>query len=116
MATKVRIFSHSGLVTAHVSAGGRFASDSVGLLKYPYLGKESLTATTGSAQSSAAGTAPDATKVLNVQVEEGKAVHIEVNPPNRTTAATVGSPIIRGDNIFNFGESWTISVLEHTVT
>lgn len=116
MAATCRLFTFSGLMTAPVSSGSKqFSSDSVGLLKYPYMANETISATS-SAASSAAGLAPDGCKVLLVQVQQGKAAHIEINTPNRSTAATVNSPVITGDVIFMFGENWTVSLLEHELS
>lgn len=105
------------MTTAFVAAGTKYASDSIGLLKMPYIARESITATTGAAQStSAALTANTGTKLLFVQVQAGKTVAIEICPPNRTTQADTDSPYYQGDVIFECGPSWTISVKEITVS
>ena len=117
MAATCRMFTFSGLMTAPVAPGsGRFATDSVGLLKYPYLSSETITANTSAAQSTAAALAPAGSQVLLLQVQQGQAVHIEINPTNRTSTATVDSPIVTGDQIFMFGSGWSVSLLEHTIS
>lgn len=116
MAATCRMFTFSGLMTAPVASGSKnFSTDSVGLLKYPYLANETITAS-GSAQSTASALSPNGVQVMLVQVQQGKAVHIEVNTPNRSVAATVNSPIVTGDQIFKFGEGWSISLLEHELS
>jgi hypothetical protein len=112
MATTVKVFYHSGISTAHVAAGTKFASDSVSLLKQPYLSRWSATLS-GSAQSSSA--APAGTKIAYIQVQEGKAVTFEVNPPNRSTEADTSSTTLSGETQIEFGPEWTISFAEHTV-
>lgn len=110
MAANVLVFYHSGLTTAHVAAGTRFTTDSVGMLKQPYIGRDDVAANTSAAQASSA--APDGTKVAYLQVQEGKAVHIEVNPANRSSEADTTSPYISGDVTIECGPGWTFSFFE----
>lgn len=112
MTATVRTFYFSGVVTAKTT-GRQLATDSVGLLKFPYLARDSVTVDTGTAQSIDA--APAGATMLVIQVQEGKAVHIELNDPNRTTAADTGSYVVSGEQSFNVGEGWSASFLEHTV-
>lgn len=117
MAATCRMFTFTGLMTAPVASGSkRFSTDSVGLLKYPYNAKESIVANTSAAQSSSTDLSPDGVSILLVQVQQGKAVHIEINSPNRSTDATTESPVITGDQHFSFGADWTVSLLEHTIS
>lgn len=112
MAATVLVFYHSGLTTAHVAAGTRYTTDSVGMLKQPYIGRASLTANTGTAQSVSA--APAGTKIAYIQVQEGKAVHVETNPENRSTDADTSSPYISGSVTIECGPSWSFSFLERS--
>ena len=114
MSATVRVFYHAGLTTAAVAAGTRYATDSVSMLKQPYAARSSVTVDTGTPQSTSA--APNAAKIAYVQVQEGKAVHYEVNPPNRSTPADTGSPVLKGSTQIEIGPEWTISFLEHTVS
>lgn len=109
MAAVVRTFFFDAIVAAP-STGKTYTTDSVGILNFPYMDRTVVTATTGSAQNS--GAAPAKTKIALVQVQSGKSVHIEVNPPNRSTAADTSSPIFRGDNTFVVHEGYTLSILE----
>lgn len=119
MTAIVRLFSHAGLIGAPVSpAGGRLSTDDVFLLRQPYLNNEQLSVSSSSV-SSAAATAPEKTKLLRVQVQEGKTVNYEVTPANivesdGATDATQASPVLVGDQIFEFGEGWVISFIENT--
>lgn len=112
MTATVRAFYFSGVVTANVT-GNKYATDSIGLVKFPYLARDSVTVDTGTAQSIDA--APAGTGLLVVQVQAGKSVFVELNPPNRSTAADTGSYIISGEQTFQFGPDWSASFLEYTV-
>jgi hypothetical protein len=116
MATTVRLFTFSGVVSAPRSSGDKaFATDTIGLLKYPYLAREAITAN-DTAQSSASDLSPAGTEILFAQIQGGKAVHIEVNTPGRTATADASSPIITGDVLFRFSAGWSVSLLEHEIT
>jgi len=112
MTTIVRVFWHSGLSTAPVAAGTRYTTDSVALLKQSYVGRANLSVDSGT--PAATDPAPAATKIAYVQVQSGKAVHIEINPENRSVAADTSSPILSGTTQFEAGPNWSISVLECT--
>jgi|WetSurMetagenome_2_1015567.scaffolds.fasta_scaffold00224_32 hypothetical protein len=113
MAAAVRIFAYGGLVTImSVSASGRPVTDSVHVLKQPYLAGEQLAASTGAAVSSSAATGHAGAALLQIQVQAGKTAHIEVNPPGRSVVATAASPQFTGATIIEFGHRWTLSVLE----
>lgn len=114
MTAIVRVFYHAGVTTAPVAAGTRYTTDSVAMLKQPYIARASVTVTSGGAQSVTA--APDHTKIAFVQVQEGKSVNYEVNPANRTTPADSSSPILSGSTQFECGPGWSLSFLEHEVS
>jgi hypothetical protein len=114
MTAIVRVFTHTGLITApSSSAGGRFASDSVGLLKQPFLANEKITVA-ASPVTTSADTAPNGTGIAFVQVQAGKTVHYRLTPGNNEAAtdATDASPVLSGDTVLNFGPQWRISFLE----
>ncbi len=110
----VRIYSYPSLMVAAVNpSSGRPSSDSVFLLKEPYLAGEVLAPDTLTADSSDAATAPSETKMLKVQVQPGKRVYYEVTPGGQTLRlATSSSPIISGDETLFFGSGYRISFLE----
>lgn len=113
MAVVVRIFTYSEIITAPVAASsGRYSSDSVGLLKNPYLGKDQVTAGTGVAVSTSAAAATDSTRLVQIQVEPGKIVHYETVPAGQDRTATTASPFISGTSLLHFGPSWQLSLLE----
>lgn len=109
MTATVRVFFFDSIVAAP-AVGKSYTTDSVGLLKYPYLSRASATVSTGAAGSVTA--APSGARIALVQVQSGKTVHAEVNPPNRSTAADTASPVWRGDLTIAVGPDWTMSFLE----
>lgn len=110
----VRVFSLSGLSTAPVRTA-RGHADSVQLAIYPPLGRDLLNCTTGSADLSEASAAPKGCTIAMVQVETGRIVHFEIIPAGRTlVTADTTSPTMSGQQVFNWGEGWRISVLEAT--
>ena len=117
MTAVVRIFTYSEVITAPVAASsGRFASDSIGLLKGRYLGRDMVTASTGAAVATASSAASNTNvKLVQVQVEPGKIVHYEIFPEGHSgaiTEATTASPFTSGTQLFSFGPNYTISLLE----
>lgn len=112
----VRIFTYAEIVTAPVApSSGRFSSDSVGLLKQPYLGRDQVTINTGAAVATSAVAAPSGTRLVQVVVDPGKIVHYEVFPKDHSrsiTEATAASPFFSGVQLLMFGPEWTISFLE----
>jgi hypothetical protein len=114
MSATVRFYAHVGLVTAAVNPGsGRYSSDSVSALQMPYLARETVTANTGTAQSTTTTlTANSGTRLVHCQIQVGSTVALELNPPNRSVAADSDSPRYAGETTFIVGPNWTISTLE----
>jgi hypothetical protein len=114
MSALCRLFSHTGISTAYVNpASGRYSTDSVGMLKLPYLAREAITATSSPAQSTTTTlTASSGTKLVHMQVQVGKTVAVECNPPNRSTDADSSSPRYSGDVTFEAGPNWVFSIIE----
>lgn len=117
MSCLVRCFAHTGVTTAAVNPGaGRYTTDSVAMLKLPYLARQSLTVATNSPQSTdAALTENNGVKLLHIQIQAGKTVAMEVNPPNRSVTADTDSPYYSGDVTIEAGPGWTLSVREIAV-
>lgn len=117
MATSVRLYSHGGLTTPPVTgSNGRFTSDSLFLLRQPYLAGEVLSAS-ASATASAAATCPDGTTLVHIQIAPGARCHYECTPANATlTNATTNSPIIEGSTQVQAGPGWRFSFVEAATT
>lgn len=120
MSFKVRIFGHQGIVPLKVVEDVQIRTDSVYQLKQPYIFAQELTADVTAVASTKntefSGHSQDPTSVLRIEVPDGKTIAYEVNPPNRNAVATASSPRISGRDQVQFGESWTISIIDVTNT
>lgn len=115
MTAYVRLYTHSGMVSAPVASyNGQKSENAVWMLRQPYLANETLTADTGAAVTSAEGQFDNANShLLRVEVQSGKTVRIEFTPKGHDLrTATSDSPAIYGDETFAFGPGWRVSVLE----
>jgi len=114
MAVTVRLFTFSEIITAPVSAtSGRYSTDSVGLLKYPYLARQTISAGASATTANASLTSNNNCQLLQVQVDPGGVVHIELTArATDITEATTDSLYISGTQLFKIGPNWSISLLE----
>jgi hypothetical protein len=113
MTAAVRLFCFQGLVPAPVVAGDRLSYDSVQLLKWPALGRDLLSCTTGATDISEATAAASKTALALIQVEAGKTIHYEIIPENAAVVeADETSPTLSGQTTIQFGPGWRLSVLE----
>lgn len=116
MSATVRMFAHAGLTQAFVANFSEQKADqSLHLLKQPYLARLSVTVDTGTPQASTSALSPSGCRLLHIQVQPGKRVHIEVNPPGRSggaATADTSSPVIEGDEQIEWGSGWLVSLLE----
>ncbi len=113
MTTSVRIFYHQGLVKAAVSNdGGRFSSDSVMMLQQPYIGSDMISCDNANVGATTGSNAGAGSLLARIEVQPGKSVYYEVNPPNRSVAASTSSPVISGQVVIPFGHGWSLSFLE----
>lgn len=113
MTVNVRMFVTDAVVTAPVTSGGGLSYDSIQLMKFPYIGRALLQPDTNTpATSDPVVSANRESRLLFVQVDPGKAVYYELTPAGRSPiVADANSPIMRGDNMLNFGPGWVLSVL-----
>lgn len=115
MAATVRLHTYSGMVASAVASySSQATGNAVWLLRNPYIANETLTATTASAVASTDGQFNDGnTKLVKVEVQNGKRVRIEFTPANHDLrSATTDSPVVYGEEVFAIGPGWRISVLE----
>jgi len=103
MAT-VRIFAHSGLAN--------YTADSHSVLSLPYLQRETVDAGPEPISTKPPLTAAGSTKLLHVQIEDGKTVAIELNSGSRSIPADKDSPRYRGDVVLPATVGCTLSILE----
>lgn len=123
MSFTVRIFGHDGLSRMKVlgSGAGQFSSDSVFQLNQPYLWAQQLTTNGATPVSSTIASTPsgktqDPTDILRIEIPDGDAIRYEVNPPNRSVAASSNSPILQGLNQIKFGAGWVLSIIDASGT
>src|SRR5262245_31619777 len=102
MTTAVKLFTHRGLVSTPITVTNRDSKDSVYMLEQPYLAAEALSVA-GAATASSPASAPANTSILRVEVEDGKTIRYEINPPARQVAAGPNSPSLSGKDQFHFG-------------
>jgi hypothetical protein len=112
MATEVRLFAHSGVVSPDLVQSSRFQTDAVFLLKQPYLARAHVTAGATAQASPPTLSESQHTTLVYVQVAPGGQVRYEINPPGRDVAADAGSPLVTGNETLMFGRDYTISLIE----
>lgn len=115
MSAKVRCFVYSGMLGLPVaSAGGGRAENAQWTLKQPYLGSETIEPdTVTAAATTSALTASAGVAMIRIEVENGKRVRFELTPRGQTTrVATQNSPVLYGEEHFEFGPGWVVSAIE----
>jgi hypothetical protein len=110
MAFNVRIFGHRGTRQLPVTNPMQMQADTVQVLEQPYEFSQVISVSAVAASSAA----DPSTKVqlLRIEVPDGQTVRYEINPPNRTTAASTNSPSLSGKDQFFFGTGWTVSLID----
>lgn len=112
MTATCRLFARGPLQIAAQAQGER-SNESVLILREPYLARESITASTGTAQASAAALAAAGSKILQLQIQEGKTVHIKISTNgDATVTADTSDPTYSGDQLLQWGPNHYISILE----
>lgn len=111
MAFNVRVFGFRGITQIPLMLPKQYSADSVFQLVYPYEWSAVLSVS-AAAVSSAAQAAPDATKILRIEVPDGQSIRYEINPPGRNIAAGTQSPILSGINQFYFSQGYTVSLID----
>lgn len=115
MTTAVHCFAFAGVIGIPRVGGNDLTFAVVQAIKFPLLGRDLLSCTTGSADASEVSAAPAGTAALWVQVEQGKRIRYEVTPAGQTLlTADATSPVLSGETQLQFGEGWRLSVLEAT--
>lgn len=117
MTAVVILTTWEGMIPASVASyGGQKTENAVWLLKQRYIAKEAITVDENGALSSGAPLSENQNvKILRVEVQNGKRVRYEMNPPGLDTrTATNSSPILYGEEPLQFGPGWTISIIEAT--
>lgn len=120
MSFKVRIYGYQPLrrlATEGITAG----TDSVLVLRQPYLWKQSLTSNGTTSVVSTAAPVPaahstDPTIMLRVEVPDGQSIRYEVSTNGQTPVATTDSPLLTGRDDIEFGANWLFAFIDASGT
>jgi hypothetical protein len=112
----VRVFGYRSIVQLAQSGLRHFNSDSVFVREEPYLWSTGPIALNGTNPVDFAPQANDQARFVVVEIDDNAAVRYEVNlqGPGKTTtrAASVNSPKISGENIFEWVSGATMSFID----
>lgn len=112
----VRVFGYRSIVQLAQSGLRHFNSDSVFVREEPYLWSTGPIALNGVTPVGFNPQANDQARFVVVEVDDGAAARYEVNPngPGKPTtrAASVNSPKISGDNVFEWFSGATMSFID----
>ena len=112
MTAVVRCFAR-GQVKVAAQDVSTLSGKTILIMSEPYIARESLTASTSDAVTTAAALAANNAKLLQVQIQNGKSVHVRVSPNgDSTVVADASDPVYSGDNVFTWGNAHYISFLE----
>lgn len=114
MAFNARIFAYRGVRQLPIVAAKQFTSESFFALIQPYEYAETISVSAVAA-SSAPVAAPNneaKAKVLYLEIPDQQAVRYEINPPGRAVVASSDSPKAEGRMMFDWGDAWTISLID----
>jgi len=118
MSFNVRLFGHNQITRLHDGVQKALHTDSIYQLKQPYLWASGVLPSTGATPVTytqtaiPAGQTQDTTSILRVEIQDGQSIRYEVNPPNRSVAASASSPIMTGRNQIEFGVQWQFSFID----
>lgn len=108
---KVRIFGYNGLRMIPKHLPQEFSTDSVQMVNEPYLWKQMLETDDLTPVASDAEI-NDKAHFVRVEVPDGQKIRYEINPPTRSVDASEESPSLAGVDYFNWGEGYTISIID----
>jgi hypothetical protein len=113
MSFNVRLYGHVGTNQIPCVNQVQNQSDSVQRLVYPYQFAQ-LLVTNGSTPVSSVADPQQNTNAVRIEVQDGQTIRFEINPPNRAVAASTNSPRLSGEDVFFWGNGYTISLIEGT--
>jgi hypothetical protein len=97
MTFSVRIFAYSGIVAALQPQTVQASSDSVYMLRDPYISGQKLTSNGATEVASVA--LPAGTKILRVEVDDGNTIRYEIRAGGNNRVASTDSPALSGREI-----------------
>lgn len=113
MAFNVRIFGYRGIAQINQSFVKQYNADSVFVLNEPYEpNTNQVLVCDGATPYRSAVVAGDESRILRVEVPDSKVIRYEICPPGRTKNAGSDSPSLSGNNSFQWGSGYTISIVD----
>jgi hypothetical protein len=116
----VRVFGYSGIVQLEQRLLKQFNSDSTFVRQEPYEWASGPIALNGATPVATVVQANDKATFVVVEVDAGAAVRYELNPngPSASSArnASVNSPKLTGENLFQWFSGATMSFVDQSVT
>lgn len=113
MPFNVRIFGYKGVKQIHQQMVKQYNADSVFVLNEPYEpDTNQILVCDGITPDRSAVIGSDESRILRVEVPDGKTIRYEICPPNRNVDAGNNSPSLSGNNSFEWGSGYTISVVD----
>ncbi len=111
MTFKVRVHAYQGLKDIPKVLPTQFSSDSVSILREPYLWGQTLDSAGAVPVPSAADLTANV-KVLRVEVADDQSIRYEIKNAANTRAAGANSPKLSGVDIFEFAPGWTFEFVD----
>lgn len=111
----IRIFGYSGVVQIPVINPRQDSKDSFFALYQPYEFASLGTSSGGTPVTIGPSGLPahkDLSKILRVEVPDGRSIRFEVNPPGRAVAASAASPLLTGVLHINWGPGYSMSIID----
>lgn len=109
MPLNVRIFGYRGMVQAQVIDTRFHTADTVFFLEEPYLWSQKLTLPDDGTPVSSAMVSDLNTAIVKIEVDDGRQAFIEIRPLSGTNSLGDRSPLVSGENIYEWGPGYTIA-------
>lgn len=108
---KVRIYGYRGVQQIGRINPRQHSYDSLMVLYEPYEWAVAVD-TNGATPVAMTPQSPDNATVIRIEVPDSEAIRYEINPPGRSTVASVNSPKLQGKDYFHWGAGWTVSIID----
>ncbi len=110
MSSIVHYSYHRGLRQLHINGATQFSSAAVHTLDEPSISEGSQSIGTGG--STELDAAPEGSKCIRLQVEDGKTCRYKiVNNANTGQSANGNSPAITGETVLHIEAGWVLSLI-----
>ena len=109
MSFNVRIFGYRGMVQAQAIDCEQHTDDTVFFLEEPYLWSQKLAVPDDGSSISSVMVSDLNTSIVKIEVEDGHAAFLEIQPLSGSRAVGTGSPLVSGENIYEWGPGYLIA-------